>query len=135
MMKPNTVRKFNILGSDDSINTCDCCGKTDLKATWAVEMIETGEILHYGSVCVTRNTGIKNPESAARIYEREQMRLANIELRQSAEWREQKSKYAQRQNMNLKPGRESMEFVRAEVEAVNAKKAELMKKYNLKYMY
>jgi hypothetical protein len=56
------TKLFHVFGSDDSINTCDCCGKTGLKATFAIEMIETGEILHYGSVCVTRNTGRKTGE-------------------------------------------------------------------------
>jgi hypothetical protein len=58
------TKLFRVLGSDDSVNTCDCCGKTGLKATFAIEMIETGEILRYGSVCVTRNTGRKSGELA-----------------------------------------------------------------------
>ena len=44
------------LGTTDSVNTCDCCGKSNLKFTWAVET-ESGEILHYGSTCVTKHTG------------------------------------------------------------------------------
>jgi hypothetical protein len=57
-----STKLFHVLGSDDSVHTCDCCGKTNLKVTFAIEMIETGEILHYGSVCVTRNTGRKHGE-------------------------------------------------------------------------
>jgi hypothetical protein len=44
------------LGTDDSVNTCDCCGKTGLKFTFAVEL-DSGEVVHYGSTCVTRHTG------------------------------------------------------------------------------
>lgn len=44
-----------ILGIEDSVNTCDCCGKTGLKFTIAVDM--SGKVLHYGSVCATRHTG------------------------------------------------------------------------------
>lgn len=35
----------------DEVNTCDCCGKTPLKSTVAFECQETGETLHFGSVC------------------------------------------------------------------------------------
>lgn len=44
-----------ILGVEDSVNTCDCCGRTGLKYTVAVSI--GGDVLHYGSVCVTRHTG------------------------------------------------------------------------------
>lgn len=131
-----TERKFKILGTDDSINTCDCCGKTDLKATWTVEMIESGEILHYGSVCVKRNTGIKNVEAAAAAYEREQIAKAAKELRQSSEWHQQEKAFAARQALKNQgvemTFQEAYGMVKAECVAVDAKKAELMKKYNLK---
>jgi hypothetical protein len=52
-----------MLGTDDSVNACDCCGKTGLKFTFAVE-IESGEVVHYGSTCVTRHTG-KTPANIA----------------------------------------------------------------------
>lgn len=45
-----------ILGIDDSINTCDCCGKSKLKSTVIVEV--NSEIFHYGSTCASRNTGL-----------------------------------------------------------------------------
>lgn len=48
--------QYRVLGFEEAINTCDCCGKTNLKGTFAVERAD-GEILHYGSVCVTRHTG------------------------------------------------------------------------------
>lgn len=51
---------FKILGTDDSVNACECCGKANLKYTVVVEM--NGEILHYGSVCATRHTGLKSSE-------------------------------------------------------------------------
>lgn len=86
------TKLFRVLGSDDSVNTCDCCGKTNLKATFAVEMIETGEILRYGSVCVTRNTGRK-------LGELNKMREAHdLEKRQAA----QKEYHATPQYLALK---------------------------------
>lgn len=47
---------FKVLGFEEAINACDCCGKTNLKGTFAVER-EDGETLYFGSVCVTRHTG------------------------------------------------------------------------------
>lgn len=57
-----------ILGIDDSVNTCDCCGKTNLKSTVIVDI--DGDILHYGSVCATRHTGMASKEIKRAIDER-----------------------------------------------------------------
>ena len=45
-----------ILGFTDSTTQCDCCGKSGLKGTYAVEL--DGTTLYYGSVCVKRNLGL-----------------------------------------------------------------------------
>ncbi len=129
------MKKFNILGTDDSVNTCDCCGKTDLKATWAVEIIETGEILHYGSVCVTRNTGIKHPESSAKAHEREQMALAAAELRQTPEYRAERAKFELRNSLPRMELMSAIAFVKGECDALEAKKRELMAKYRITYLF
>ncbi len=44
------------LGTNDSVTTCDCCGKSNLKSTVIMEL-DSGEIVHYGRVCARRNTG------------------------------------------------------------------------------
>jgi hypothetical protein len=41
---------------DDSVNTCDCCGRTDLKAT-VLMVSDTGAEFHFGRVCAARNSG------------------------------------------------------------------------------
>ena len=41
----------------DEIDTCDCCGRTDLKATVAMRLSDGGGILHYGRTCAARNSG------------------------------------------------------------------------------
>jgi hypothetical protein len=41
---------------DDSVTTCECCGRTELKATVAMELSDGG-ILHYGRTCAARNSG------------------------------------------------------------------------------
>lgn len=58
-----------ILGTDDAVNTCDCCGKTNLKFTFAVEV--DGEVLHYGSTCVTKWTGKTSAQANKEVADRE----------------------------------------------------------------
>lgn len=41
---------------DDSITTCDCCGRSNLKAT-VVMQLDCGGIAHFGQVCAARNSG------------------------------------------------------------------------------
>ena len=49
------------LGKTDSVTTCDCCGKSGLKVTYAVEL-DCGEVVYYGSTCVVKHTGQKAAE-------------------------------------------------------------------------
>ncbi len=41
---------------DDSIHTCDCCGRSELKHTMAMKL-EDGSLVHYGTTCAARNSG------------------------------------------------------------------------------
>ena len=41
---------------DDSVNTCDCCGRTNLKAT-VLMLNDTGAEFHFGRTCAARNAG------------------------------------------------------------------------------
>jgi len=52
----------------DSVNTCDCCGKTDLKGTYQV-IDENMNDFYYGSTCVKRNLNITQSELTKRINE------------------------------------------------------------------
>lgn len=47
---------FTALCLDDSVNTCDCCGRTDLKATVLMQS-DLGELVHFGQICAARNSG------------------------------------------------------------------------------
>ena len=49
-----------ILGFTDKHNTCDCCGKSELKGTYSV-IINDNEFF-YGSTCVKRNLGLTQKE-------------------------------------------------------------------------
>ena len=69
--------RFLILGTDDSVNTCDCCGKTGLKSTVIVDV--QGEVFHYGSTCATRHTGMKPGAITRAIADRAARQAAAIE--------------------------------------------------------
>ncbi len=50
---------MKILGITDSVHTCDCCDKKNLKRTVCIEL-DNGDIVHYGTTCATKkHTGKK----------------------------------------------------------------------------
>lgn len=49
-----TIEK-KILGFTEEITVCDCCGKADLKGTYAIDW--EGTIAYYGSVCAFKVHG------------------------------------------------------------------------------
>jgi hypothetical protein len=55
----------------DEINTCDCCGRTDLKATVAMQLSDGGGILHYGRTCAARNSGKTSKQIRQDVYAEE----------------------------------------------------------------
>jgi hypothetical protein len=52
----------------DEIDTCDCCGRTDLKATVAMKLTD-GEILHYGRTCAARNSGKTQKQIKQEVFQ------------------------------------------------------------------
>lgn len=50
-----TERTF--LGYTEEITVCGCCGKTNLKGTYAVEIQGIG-LVFYGSSCVKKTLGV-----------------------------------------------------------------------------
>ncbi|WP_454844869.1 hypothetical protein [Ralstonia thomasii] len=71
-----------ILATDDSVNACDCCGKSNLKFTFAVEV--SGEVVHYGSTCVTKHTGRTYIQAKNEIAARETNRVMALERKYQA---------------------------------------------------
>jgi hypothetical protein len=51
----------------EEINTCDCCGRTDLKATVAMKLSDGG-ILHYGRTCAARNSGKTSKQIKQEVF-------------------------------------------------------------------
>jgi recombinational DNA repair protein (RecF pathway) len=51
---------IKILGFTDSVNECDCCGKTGIKGTFAVSI--EGNEFHYGSTCAHKKHGFSKAQ-------------------------------------------------------------------------
>jgi hypothetical protein len=64
---------------DDSITTCDCCGRTELKATVAMQL-DCGGILHYGRTCAARNSGKDQKQIRQEIYDEEAAKMSRASL-------------------------------------------------------
>lgn len=62
-MSTESNRRFALLGIDDDVTTCDCCGKSELKCTMALsEMDADGNeigVVRYGRDCGARALGWK----------------------------------------------------------------------------
>lgn len=68
---------------DDSVTTCDCCGRSGLQCTVAMRL-DCGSIVHYGRVCAGRNTGHDSRAIKQQIAESRRVR----EGMAFNEWRE-----------------------------------------------
>ena len=123
---------YTAIATDDSVNTCDCCGKSNLKST-VVMLSSDGDIFHYGSTCATRNTGKASKVIKAEI-DAEQARkvaAARKEMQDSVEEKQYQNKLAAVSKAGVRPGKEFSEAVHAEYVAANAKRIEIAAKYNL----
>ena len=54
----------------DSITTCECCGRTELKATVTMQL-DCGGILHYGRTCAARNSGKSQKQIRQEVFAEE----------------------------------------------------------------
>jgi hypothetical protein len=127
------MKMFKILGTDDSVNACDCCGKTGLKHTVTVEV--EGEIFHYGSVCATRHTGMTAPavkKAIDRAYET-RMDAALSEFRKSPEYLAYEVALTAARRTGL-VGLEFKKLVHAEYLASDAKSVEIAARHNVRLL-
>lgn len=71
---PITIGTMKALYLDDTITTCNCCGKVNLKATVAMQL-DCGGILHYGRTCAARNSGKDQRQIKEEIAKNRQARI------------------------------------------------------------
>ena len=119
------------LGTDDSITTCDCCGKSGLKLTVLIQL-DSGDVVNYGTTCASRNTGKPAKQINAEIRnEAKRVRdAAAAELKACAEYQALRAKIKARPANMI--GRAAMEFIAAEDAAETAARVRIASKYGLK---
>ncbi len=78
---------YQVMGTTDERTTCDCCGKTGLKATVCLRSTETGDDVFYGVVCAARalKTGSKDIKAAAKNAD--EVKAAAIQAAKDAQYR------------------------------------------------
>jgi hypothetical protein len=131
-LKGIEMNSIEILGTDDAVNTCDCCGKSNLKFTVAVSV--NGEIMHYGSVCATKHTGKTSKQIKVDITDRHasMIRAAKDELR----CRPEVAEAVLAKDVARKAGLVGVAFLRTCKEANDAERKvqqEIAEKYNLRF--
>lgn len=83
-----TELKYKILGFNDDQCECDICGKQELKGTYAIENLMTGEIFRAGSSCGAKMARwtVKELVSKYKQGEREKLDAAKKEYTNSYEF-------------------------------------------------
>ena len=120
------------LGTTDEVTTCDCCGKSGLKLTVAVQL-DCGEVVHYGTTCAARNTGKTQKQITSEIKVESTRRVAAAR----AEWKRnpaniaEQVRFAERTRANVALGRASMEFVQDAADASDAACRELAARHGV----
>ena len=118
---------YKALGTDDAVNTCDCCGKTNLKATVVMQCLETGDIVHFGSVCATRHSGRKISAIMSDIETRRRAINTAVEraLWNSAEGKAYQAALTAARDARIEPGAAFKAATQAERIASDAREAQL----------
>jgi hypothetical protein len=82
-----TERTHRNLGFTEEVTSCDCCGRVDLKGTYAIEDLLNGGIIYLGCVCAAHQMNWSKKEFTTRYKaeEKEQSDAARKEYRYSAE--------------------------------------------------
>jgi hypothetical protein len=118
------------LGTDDSITSCDCCGRNNLKFTVTIEL-DNGEIAHYGQICARRNTGKEQGTITKEINEHKAKNIAAAK----AEWNSHPANIAERAKYAERPknlfGKAAKDFVISAVNIANEVRNELALKHNV----
>ena len=59
---------YKVLGINDDVTTCECCGRSNLKATVVLESAD-GSMVHFGKDCAARVMTGDNKSSAVKSIE------------------------------------------------------------------
>jgi hypothetical protein len=116
---------YVFLGTTDEVNTCDCCGKSNLKSTVGFDL--AGETLHYGSTCAARHTGRKVTAwvSEKKAKEDDIRKSVRTAINASPEFKAWISRQNEGHALKIGPGRAFKEFMTPVTEALRAVESRL----------
>ena len=112
----------------DSVTTCDCCGRSELKGTYLV--VDESNEYYYGSTCVKRNLKITASELTIQLNKslKERKQNAYNEFTYS----ELNTKYDEARKVNYEYGDDYYYNVIKPISTlVNNLRKEILEKYNL----
>ena len=126
---------YRTLAIVDDVNTCDCCGKSNLKSTVAMER-DDGEVLHFGSTCATRHSGraAKTIKAEAVSIAAARQAAADSEFRTTTEYLALNEKLAEAHRQRIRPGRAFGEAVRDAATAARQAAAAIAMKHGVQYV-
>ena len=163
-MKTTTIseysveNKYKVLGFNDDECTCDICGKSELKGTYAIEDLSNGEIFRAGSSCGAKMAGWTTKELVKKynLREKEILDIAKKEFCDSKEYisyekaidfLNKESDDLQRKLWNCsdenlrkqiysteRTFESRREFIKSFSENLDVKRKEIMEKYKVKYI-
>lgn len=83
-----TVIVYRNLGFTEDVTSCDCCGRIDLKGTYAIEDTQSGGVSYLGCVCAANRMNWSKKEFVTKYKaeEREQHQQAKKAFRQTPEY-------------------------------------------------
>ena len=146
-METITIKESEVvyrnLGFTEEVTACDCCGKVDLKGTYAIENTMAGDIMYLGCVCAAKKMNWSKKEFVTKYKaeEKQQSDVARNEYRNSAEMKAYNYWVANLPDTATDKGwEERMALLKSEGPiykgALETKKIELQGKYPLaKYIY
>lgn len=124
------------IATDDSVTTCDCCGRTNLMFTVVVKL-DGGEIVHYGQFCAGRNTGKDRSAITSEIkaHQQAQRSAAQSEYRQHPAYLAELARFAERDALPWddprRRGVRAAEFVREARQSADAVCSEIAARFQL----
>jgi hypothetical protein len=114
------MRNLTALGWTEEVTACDCCGKSELSGTMALECQEAGEVVYYGSVCAKRNTGRKTLQSEATARLQRLQREFDARRAHLPEVQAFNTRAAEGHRVGIEPGKAFKAFIGAAGEAMRA---------------
>lgn len=87
------MSRYIIQGITDERDSCDCCGKTNLKRTVALSDTETGEDVFFGVICAARAMKIAAVDVRRGVASAEAAKAAKVAAERAAKNREQDARW------------------------------------------